>query len=69
VLVRRDGEHISVFGLKRTLAMGIFEPLIEHSDGKPPEHPLDVVADPRSAAGCGAAGRGAAGVGRVDLFD
>jgi len=24
--------------------MGIFEPLIEHSDGKPPEHPLDVVA-------------------------
>ena len=31
---------------KRTLATGIFEPLIEHSDGKPPEprHPLDVVA-------------------------
>ena len=31
---------------KRTLAMGIFEPLIEHSDGKSPEprHPLDVVA-------------------------
>ena len=24
--------------------MGIFEPLIEHSDGKPPEHPLDMVA-------------------------
>jgi hypothetical protein len=24
--------------------MGIFEPLIEHSDGKPPEHPLEVVA-------------------------
>jgi hypothetical protein len=24
--------------------MGIFEPLIEHSDGKPPEHPRDVVA-------------------------
>jgi hypothetical protein len=55
VLVRRDGEHISLLGLsslrahaapKRTLAMGIFEPLIEHSDGKPPEprHPLDVVA-------------------------
>jgi len=37
VLVRRDGEHISLLGLKRTLAMGIFEPLIEHSDGKPPE--------------------------------
>ena len=53
MLVRRDGEHISLLGLsslrahaapKRTLAMGIFEPLIEHSDGKPPEHPLDVVA-------------------------
>jgi hypothetical protein len=25
--------------------MGIFEPLIEHSDGKPPpRHPLDVMA-------------------------
>jgi hypothetical protein len=54
VLVRRDGEHISLLGLsslrahaapKRTLAMGIFEPLIEHSDGKPPpRHPLDVMA-------------------------
>jgi len=53
VLVRRDGEHISLLGLsslrahaapERTLAMGIFEPLIEHSGGKPPEHPLDVVA-------------------------
>jgi hypothetical protein len=30
---------------KRTLAMGIFEPLIEHSDDKPPElrHPRDMV--------------------------
>ena len=42
--MRRDGEHISLLGLKWTLAMGIFEPLIEHSDGKPPEHPLDMVA-------------------------
>jgi len=42
--VRRDGEHISLLGLKWTLAMGIFEPLIEHSDGKPPGHRLDMVA-------------------------
>ena len=42
--MRRHGEHTSLLGLKWTLAMGIFEPLIEHSDGKPPEHPLDMVA-------------------------
>jgi len=52
-LVRRDGEHISVLSSlrahaapKRTLAMGIFEPLIERSHYKQPEprHRRDVVA-------------------------
>ena len=49
----RDSEHISVLSSlgahaapKRTLAMGIFEPLVEHSHYKPPEprHRRDVVA-------------------------
>ena len=52
-LALRDGEHISVLtslrahaAPKRTLAMGIFEPLIEHTHYKPPEprHRRDVVA-------------------------
>ena len=52
-LVPRDSEHISVLSSlgahaapKRTLAMGIFEPLVEHSHYKPPEprHRRDVVA-------------------------
>ena len=53
--MRRDGEHISSLGLsffrthvaaKRTLAMGIFEPLVEHSHEKPtePRHRRDRVA-------------------------
>ena len=45
--MQRDGEHIFVLSsLRAHLAMGIFEPLIEHSHYKPPEpwHRGDVVA-------------------------
>ena len=51
--MQRDGEHIFVVSPlrayaapKRTLAMGIFEPLIDHTHYKAPEprHRHDVVA-------------------------